>query len=225
MTRPDRRRAALARPVGATLLRTLYHCHTAGSENVPRRGPVILAANHTGFLDGALVVGLAPRPVHFLVYEPSFDRWVGTILRASGQIPLGMDRGARKGLTEGLDVLSRGGVLGIFPEGARGRGDLAEAKRGVGWLALQYRASVIPTAVLGTRATGDLADSMPRVRSRMVVDFGPALTFAVPHGVPGKQRVSLVAECLQAGLAEHVRQASARHSIELPTDIPPDLWE
>lgn len=45
----------------------------------------------TGFLDGALIVGLAPRPTHFLVYDKSFERWVGGILRASGQIPLGMD--------------------------------------------------------------------------------------------------------------------------------------
>jgi len=222
---PDSWRAGWARPVGAAIFRTLYAGRSVGAAHVPRSGPVILAANHTGFLDGAVIVGLAPRPVHFLVYDKSFERWVGSILRASGQIPLAMDRGARAGLHAGLDVLSRGGVLGIFPEGARGRGDLADAERGVAWLAIQSGAVVIPTACLGTRATGALADSVPAPRSKLVVDFGEALAFDIPQGVPGRRRVQLVADQIREGLAAHVAAASREHGIPLPEDVPPDLWD
>ena len=225
MTAPHGWPAAWARRVGGALVRILYAARAVGTEHVPDRGPVLLTVNHTGFLDGALVVGMAPRPAHFLVYDKSFDRQVGLILRASGQIPLSLDRGARQGLSDGMEVLKRGGVLGIFPEGARGRGDLADAQRGVAWLALQSGAAVIPTACLGTRATGALADSLPRVRSRLVVEFGPALDFEVPQGVPGKQRIAAVADQIRVGLAEHVSGAARRHDLPLPTDIPPDLWD
>ena len=60
-------RAAVGRRVGTALVRSLYAARAHGAEQVPTSGPVILAANHTGYLDGAVVVGLAPRPAHFLV--------------------------------------------------------------------------------------------------------------------------------------------------------------
>ena len=225
MSAPQAWRATWARPFGEVLFRTVYAGRSVGARNVPARGPVILAANHTGFLDGALIVGLAPRPTHFLVYDKSFERWVGGILRASGQIPLGMDRGARQGLSDAMAVLGRGGVVGIVPEGARGRGDVAAAERGVAWLALQSGATVIPTACLGTRATGALADSVPRPRSRMVIDFAQPLDLVFPEGMPGRARIDAVAAQIHTALAEHVAAASARHGIPLPEDVPPDLWE
>jgi 1-acyl-sn-glycerol-3-phosphate acyltransferase len=183
----------------------------------------VLAANHTGYLDGALVLALAPRPSHFLVLASMFDGLVGRVLWWSGQIPLEQSRGDRAGLGAALEVLGRGGVIGIFPEGGRGRGDVAVAGKGVAWLALRSGAIVVPTACLGTRRTGDLAASWPPLRSRLVVDFGRPVVLDLPPGLPGRARLDLATERIREALEGHVRDAAERHGIPLPTDVPPDL--
>ena len=55
-----------------------------------------VAANHTGYLDGALVLAMAPRPSHFLVLAKTFEGFVGHLLRWSGQIPIDQSRGDRR---------------------------------------------------------------------------------------------------------------------------------
>lgn len=222
---PEEWRSALGRHVGRVLVRTLYAAEAHGGERVPSSGPVILAANHTGYLDGAVVFGLAPRPAHFLVLASTFERGIGTLLHLTGQIPLEQGSGDRRALTSALRVLERGGAVGIFPEGGRGRGDLERAEKGVAWLALQGRAPVVPVACLGTRATGALASSWPRLRSRLVVDFGEPISVRREDGIPGRVRLGRAAEEVRRTLAEHVAAASARHRIALPTDVPRDLWD
>lgn len=211
--------------VGRVGFALLYAARGAGRRNVPRDGPVVLAANHTGFLDGALVLAMSPRPSHFLVLGRMFEGHVGRLLRWSGQIPLEQDRGDRRALGQALEVLGRGGVVGIFPEGGRGRGDLSAAGKGVAWLALQSGAPVVPTACLGTRRTGAPAASWPPLRSRLVVDFGPPVVLDLPDGLPGRARLDLATEQIRTALLTHVHAASARHGIPLPTDVPPDLLD
>lgn len=223
---PEAWRGRFSHLVGGTLVRALYAGEMHGAQHVPEHGPVILAANHTGFLDGAVVLGLAPRPSHFLVLKQTFEGPVlGPLLRFSGQIAIDQQRGDRTALNRALQVLGRGGVIGIFPEGGRGRGDLSAAAKGVGWLAMQSGATVIPTACLGTRRTGDLAASWPRLRSRLVVDFGASVPLEVPDGLPGRVRLERVSEQIRVTLADHVAQASVRHGLPLPTDVPPDILQ
>lgn len=220
---PGPARARLGHRVGRLLFRLLYSARSVDAGHVPRDGAVILAANHTGYLDGALVVSMAPRPSHFLVLAKTFQGFTGHLLRWSGQIPIEQGRGDRAALAQALEVLARGGVLGIFPEGGRGRGDLASAGKGVAWLALQSGAPVVPTACLGTRRTGDLAASWPRLRSRLVVDFGEPVVLDLPDGLPGRVRLDLATEQIRTALVGHVHEAADRHGIPLPTDVPPDL--
>jgi 1-acyl-sn-glycerol-3-phosphate acyltransferase len=220
---PAARRARLGHAVGRFLFFVLYAARRSGGDNVPSAGPVVLAANHTGYLDGALVVSMAPRPSHFLVLSRMFEGPVGHVLRWSGQIALEQGRGDRRALGQALEVLGRGGVVGIFPEGGRGRGDLASAGKGVAWLALQSGATVVPTACLGTRRTGQLAGSWPRLRSRLVVDFGTPVSLDTPAALPGRARLELATEQVRTALVAHVRAAAQLHGIPLPADVPPDL--
>lgn len=222
---PARWRARVGRVLGRGGFGLLYSVTTYGGIQVPRRGPVILAANHTGYLDGALVLAMAPRPSHFLVLRETFDTAAGPLLRLTGQIPINQGVGDRAALGQALAVLRRGGAVGIFPEGERGRGDLAAAHKGVAWLALAGTAPVVPVACLGTRRTGDLAGSWPRFRASLVVDFGDPVTLDPPHGLPQRTRLDVALEQIRTVLAAHVRTAAQTHGLPLPTDRPPDLGD
>ena len=181
---------------------------------------MLLAANHTGVLDGPLLHGVTPRPSHVLVKEEMFWGPIGWLLHAAGQIPVNRDDGGRTALTEALGVLKRGGLVGVFPEGNRGRGDATNARAGIAWLALNGHAPVVPVAVLGTRRTGESVNKVPMLRRRLAIEFGEPLVVERAPGTSGKAAIEAANEAIRVALAQLVDQASARSGIALPTDDP-----
>lgn len=209
--------------VGVFLARVVWNTTVVGAAHVPTDGPFILAANHTGLMDGPVVVGVAPRGVHMIVKESLFTGALGTILRAAGQIPIDQDGerdGGRSALAAALAVLRRGGGVGIFPEGNRGRGDASTARAGVAWLALNGRAPVVPVAVLGTRRTGEPVGRIPGLRRRLVVEFGAPVAIERAPGTTGKQALEDAHETVRVTLAALVAGAVERSGIALPSDDP-----
>lgn len=215
---PGPRGAAWGHALGAVVFRTVYRGRAYGVGNVPSSGPVIYAANHAGFMDGPLVFGLAPRPVHFIVKQEMFKGPIGLVIQSMGQIPIDRSYADRAALTSALQVLKRGGVVGIFPEGRRGRGDVAEANAGTVWLALTSGAPVIPVAVLGTRRTGQSISGFPPPLRRVATVFGVPLEMKQHAGVPRRQAMAELTEELRQQLSAHVHDASARLDLPLPTD-------
>lgn len=210
-----------SRWVGRFLARVVWNTRVAGAEHVPRTGPVLLAANHLGVVDGPLVHGVAPRGTHILVKEEMFRGPLGVVLRAAGQIPV--DRtGGRPALAAALAVLRRGDAVGIFPEGNRGRGDASSARAGVAWLAVSSGAPVVPVAVLGTRRTGESVGHVPGLRRRLHVEFGPPVVLERPPGTSGRAAVAHATDLLRAALAAHVQEVSERTGLALPADGPDD---
>jgi 1-acyl-sn-glycerol-3-phosphate acyltransferase len=210
---------AWSRWFGRFLGRVVWNTRVVGAEHVPTSGPVIIAANHTGLLDGPLLLGVAPRPLHILVKESMFVGPLGWILRASGQIPVDRDSG-RAALSAGRAVLRRGGAVGVFPEGTRGRGDFSGTRAGLAWLALNGGAPVVPAAVLGTRRTGRGVNSLPQLRGRLHVEFGEPIVLTRAPGVPGKVATENAAETVRDGLAAHVAAVAEHTGITLPADDP-----
>ncbi|GHH49353.1 lysophospholipid acyltransferase family protein [Streptomyces candidus] len=167
------RGAAVGRGIGIGLMYGLWRPRVLGSWRVPATGPVILAVNHTHGIDGPMLMGTAPRPVHFLIKKEAFVGPLDPFLRGIGQLKVdrhGVDRNA---ITDALGVLGDGGVLGIFPEGTRGEGDFASLRAGLAYFALRSRAPIVPVAVLGsTRSRSRLISAVPPLRSRIDVVFG-----------------------------------------------------
>jgi 1-acyl-sn-glycerol-3-phosphate acyltransferase len=125
-----------------------------GAEHVPPSGPVILAATHESMFDVPIVVIASPRPVSFMAHRDLFRRRFGAwFFRSLGGFPV--HRGDSRGVAVAIDVLRRGRVLGVFPEGTRnfGRGT-APFLAGAAWLALRTGASIVPCSVAGTALPG-----------------------------------------------------------------------
>ncbi|HLS03373.1 MAG TPA: lysophospholipid acyltransferase family protein [Actinomycetales bacterium] len=201
------------------MARVIWDTNVAGRVRVPRRGPIVLVANHIGVLDGPLLLGVFPRPVHFLVKEEMFSGPIGWLLKKAGQISV--DRsGGRAALAAGLGVLKRGGVVGVFPEGVRGTGTVAAARAGAAWLAVQGNATVIPVAILGTRRTGESVGHVPRVRRRFAMIIGHPIAMPAAVGTSKREAVALASVAVQNGLARHVARAVEATGYQLPQDEP-----
>ncbi len=208
-----------ARLVGRFIARAFWNTRIVGADRVPRTGPVIIASNHLGLADGPLMIGCCPRGTHILVKVELFRSPIGFLFRASGQIPVDR-RNGRPALATALALLGRQRVVGIFPEGNRGRGDASSARAGVAWLAVRSGAPVVPVAMLGTRRTGESVRRIPGFRRRLLVEFGEPLQLQGLAGLPQREAVGLAQEHLRVALAEHVVGAAARTGFDLPVDGP-----
>lgn len=166
--------------VARGILQPFFHLYfrmsRIGREHIPQEGPVIFAANHRSFLDPFVIATLARRPIYFVAKKELFsNRFLAWILNSLGAFPI--DRGASDAdaMATAREILERGDGVLIFPEGTRTRpGSLGTPKRGVGRLALETGAPVVPVAVIGTE---DIRNGI-RVRPRKVrIRAGAPLTF------------------------------------------------
>ena len=98
------------RRLASVLVRTGWSVHVHGAKQAPAAGGVI-ASNHTNFLDGPLLLGAAPRPVHCLSKRELFRGPVGWVLRGVGQIPINREGPDREAVSAALQLLRDGQVL------------------------------------------------------------------------------------------------------------------
>ncbi len=200
---------AASRPFGWMLFHSAFRVTVLGGEHVPRTGAVLLAGNHTGFLDGPLVYALSPRSATFLAKSELF---VGPLARALGwlgQIPVHRGRPDRTALHAGLAVLQGGGALGVFPEGTRGSGQLDEVSDGLAYLALRSGVQIVPIAVLGTAEALPKGARLPRWRAPVSLVFGPAFTVTVEGDPRARRTVRAAAEQLRLVLVAHLQSSAA----------------
>jgi 1-acyl-sn-glycerol-3-phosphate acyltransferase len=196
-----------SRPFGITLFRCLFTVRVVGAEHVPTSGAVLLAGNHTGFLDGPLVYALSPRPATFLAKSELFVGPLARPLGWLGQIPVHRGHPDRAALRAGLAVLAGGGALGVFPEGTRGAGTLEEVSDGLAYLALRSGAPVVPLAVLGTAEAMPRGSRFPRWRAPVTLVFGPPVIVDVVGDPRTRRTVRVAAEQLRLVLVAHLHAA------------------
>ncbi|HJQ42921.1 MAG TPA: lysophospholipid acyltransferase family protein [Jatrophihabitantaceae bacterium] len=179
-----------------------------GMHRMPSSGPVVLAVNHRSMLDGPMLFGFIERPVTCLVKSEAFEQRIAPVLWASGQIPVVRDAIDPGPIRYCLDLLAAGGVVGIFPEGARGDGLVHAAKPGVGYFAMRSGAPVVPVALTGTYEMAHRR-TLRRPPVRMVVGE-PIPIEKYPSGKPLNRRlVAETTERIRVVLAELVAATNA----------------
>ena len=128
-----------------------FRIRRIGREHIPS-GKVILAANHRSFLDPFVIGVCVRRPIYFMAKREIFHRrFVGWFLNCLGAFPVRRGESDEEAVATARTLLERGEAVVIFPEGTRHRsGPLKDPKRGVGRLALETGAPVVPIAMVGT---------------------------------------------------------------------------
>lgn len=152
-----------------------FRTRRIGREHIPA-GKVILAANHRSFLDPFIIGICVRRPIYFVAKREIFERRLtGWLLNCLGAFPVRRGESDEESVATALALLERGEAVVIFPEGTRHRsGPLKEPKRGVGRLALESGAPVVPIAIVGT----ERARRGWRIRPvRVTVRCGRPLTY------------------------------------------------
>jgi 1-acyl-sn-glycerol-3-phosphate acyltransferase len=207
---PSERGAEVGRRIGVGLMFGLWRPRVLGAWKVPATGPVIFAVNHSHNIDGPMVMGVAPRPTHFLIKKEAFIGLLDPFLTGIGQLKVDRTSTDRTAITRALGVLQNGGVLGIFPEGTRGEGDFASLRAGLAYFAVRGGAPVVPVAVLGsTERRGRLVKALPPLRSRVDVVFGDPFEAGDGSGRRTRKALDEATERIQKHLTAHLE--NARH--------------
>ena len=155
-----------------------------GLEHVPTTEPAVLASNHLSFIDSIVLPLNIPRPVYFLGKADYWDSWkTRWFFQGTGVVPIQRGGGeqSENSLKTGVEILTRGELLGIYPEGTRSPdGRLYRGKTGPARIALEAGVPIIPCAVVGTDQAMPTGKYRPR-RRPVTVKYGEPLDLSRYH--------------------------------------------
>lgn len=179
------------------LLRLVFRPRIEGLEHVPAEGAAIVAGNHLSFSDHFLMPAILKRRITFLAKKEYFTgpgvkgRLTAFFFRSAGQIPVdrtGKEAG-QAAIREGLGVLSKNELLGIYPEGTRSHdGRLYKGKVGVAVMALKAGVPVIPCAMIGTFEAQPPGKVIPNIHP-VTIRFGEPLDFSRYAGMENEKAI------------------------------------
>jgi 1-acyl-sn-glycerol-3-phosphate acyltransferase len=207
----------VVRVVLTPYLLLVHRARCIDSDKIPPEGPVIIAPNHFSFLDHFFVAAFMRREVHFMAKSQLFKRPMQFIYDHGGVFPVLRGRRDEEAFKTANTVLARGDVVVMYAEGGRSRsGELGEAKPGIGRLALESGAVVVPTAISGTQHTRN----WKRLRFPSVtVQYGDPIRFEETVEEPTREQAQAAAqivferiETLYYGLQRHGRRHAVRAS-------------
>ncbi len=163
----------------ARLIGTICRLKVKGRENVPAKGKVLLVANHRSYLDPPLVAyAVKKRPVFFMAKSELFETPIlGSLIKHWGNaFPVKRGKADLTALKTALELLQKGELVCIFPEGQRApKGKFLKGKWGAGMVALKAKAPIVPCLIEGSEALigkEGLVNGLPKV----TITFGKPFT-------------------------------------------------
>lgn len=141
----------IVRPIVKLLFYTLYRPIIEGAENLKVNGPIVLAGNHTKWLDPVMLVAVNKRQVHFLAKIELFKGITKPIVKGMGAIPVNRKVHDGSSLKVAEEYLKKGKCIGIFPEGTINRTNdiIMPFKIGAVKMSHESNAYLIPFTITG----------------------------------------------------------------------------
>lgn len=177
---------SLVRVLLTAIVSRRYKVHVQGLKNIPAKGGALLLGNHISWIDWAILQIASPRPIRFVMLKSIYQRWyLKWFFDLVGCIPIQSGAGSQQSLTTVAELLDKGEVVCLFPEGAISRnGHLGEFKRGFERACAQTESDfpIIPFYLRGlwgsqfSRSSDALKNAQSGGASRdIIVAFGDAL--------------------------------------------------
>ncbi len=210
------------------VLRLIFRPQASGVDHVPDEGPAILASNHLSYADWLFMPLTLSRRVTFVAKAeyfttPGVKGWFQKkFFSGAGQVPI--DRGgasaAEGALKSAKDILARGDLFGIYPEGTRSHdGKLYRGKTGVARLALETGAPVIPVAVVGTDVVAPPGKKFGSF-TRPIVRFGKPLDFSRYEGMENDR---YILRSITDEIMYEVMRLSGQEYVDMYASVAKDL--
>jgi 1-acyl-sn-glycerol-3-phosphate acyltransferase len=151
----------------------VFRLTARGRRHVPRRGPVLLAPNHFSAWDHFFCGIYLRRRIRFMAKSQLFaNPLLDAVLVHAGAFPVRRGHRDEEAMATARSILERGGIVVVYPEGGRSRdGRLGRPRPGIGRLALETGAPVVPVAIHGS--LGIRSHRLPRV----VIEYGEPIAF------------------------------------------------
>ncbi|MFN3285815.1 MAG: lysophospholipid acyltransferase family protein [bacterium] len=203
---------AASKLVVRAVVRGVFRMEVTGSEHEPAEGPYLAVSNHWSALDPPVLGAALRRKVHFMAKQELFEiPLLRSWMRCIGTFPVRRGEPDRQAIRTALQVLERGGVVGMFPEGTRNpRGYLLPAEPGAAFLALKARVPILPVAILGTLEILPKGAWLPRP-GKIRVRIGPPFRVDDLAGAP--DRLQRASDRIMGAIAELMGVAAPAHGV------------
>jgi 1-acyl-sn-glycerol-3-phosphate acyltransferase len=191
-----------------------YRARCIDSRNLPADGPAIIAPNHFSFLDHFFVAVYLRRKVSFVAKSQLFKRPLQFILTHGGTFPIRRGQRDQEAFETAHTVLGRGDLVVMYSEAGRSRsGELGKPRHGLGRLALETGAPVIPTAIVGS----EKARNWKRLQfPKVTLQYGDPIRFQRVES-PTKEQAQAASEVvfeevrrMHGALRKHGRRRAIR---------------
>lgn len=167
----DRKFYTFAKPICRPLVSIFAKIKCEGAENIPEKGGFIIACNHIHFIDPGIIIMRCKRPIHFMGKVEAFkNKFAAWFLTHCNCFPVARGRSDKSSVEYASDLIKKGCIIGIFPEGTRSK-DLKpkEAKAGVSLIARQTKADILPVSLYSEQAKG--------LRRKVTIRFGELIKY------------------------------------------------
>lgn len=194
----------VGRAICAVICKVWGRYESIGSENVPKKGGVLLCSNHVSYVDPPAVgAGLSHRNLHFMAKSELFEiPVIGRLIHAVQAFPVKRGTADRGALKKAVDYLQQGEAVAMFPEGMRTMdGNLKNAEPGVGMIVLRAQVPVIPVALVNTeKMLPPHSGFLKFTKVKMV--YGKPVQLDDLYGQSGREAVEEVGRRIMAAIGE-----------------------
>jgi len=166
----------------------LYRVKVYGKENIPTEGPVLVLSSHQSLFDPVFCQGWLRRPFYYVPRDTLFVGFWGRIIDSFYTIPINLQKPGIESMRAIVDVLKRGHIVCLYPEGARTfDGKIAEIKPGFSLLVRRSKASIVPLVIDGIFERWPRTQKYPKPGGRVGILYGKPISAEYINGLGEEQ--------------------------------------